>query len=431
MSTDKNSRESGYNSDSQSNPNLQVPVAIPEAADSSEEFIDATPEIVEDNNAPVLVFPPTSDTTEEPGFVSVSNMASIDIPIPLFDGTKNCKTTWEDFRKTLDAIFSINASYSDLQKVTVCRTHLRKTAADFVDNLAEDETTAPLCATWATLKAELEKRFGIQPLNISKAATLGEVKQLNGEGVQEFRIRIETTKNAIDRELTAAVKKSDVYKALKERDIRAQFRAGIREDLKLYLNTNYKHDAPLDTVMAAALELEKIRDADRKNRGSKSVESISGEKMVLNDQQWALLQQMEEFSGSSVNSIKKVTKKKTGTVKKSNNPSSNSSGNQQGAKREPSGSTRSDGSWLCFKCWSYGKHYAYDCQSKQLAPPTNFVLPRAAHRYCTVKKIQIRKIVNLRIRLFKKSPMKMEKSRKARQEATLRPLIAWKRIWKI
>ena len=124
-------------------------------------------------------------------------------------------------------------------------------------------------------------------------------------------------------------------------------------------------------IVQAALEMEKIVDFETKKRKPEKVDALMVDEIEALEQYREQRRQGKNQSESRAGNRNKGAAGATRKKKPGNNEGTPKT-------RTPSGKTKSDGTWLCFKCFDYGKHYSRDCKIKQVTPPMTMEIPRAA-----------------------------------------------------
>ena len=126
--------------------------------------------------------------------------------------------------------------WSGRQTAAFASTCLKGAAATYIHRLQLDPQSGTETEDWTTLKATLKKRFEEKiTANTTYNTTQTLTKMGEGESFETFADRITIAKRLLDKDLSDALRSSDEYGAIFERETINVFLCGIPEDIKTFI----------------------------------------------------------------------------------------------------------------------------------------------------------------------------------------------------
>ena len=300
------------------------------------------------------------------------------------DKNKDKDYTISAFIDHVNKAISLN-KWSDTQAAAYATSYLRGPAATFLKKLTLDPDNADQTNRWSTLHPLLKPRF-LKPTEgaSDSADIMKNLKMKSDESYIDFADRCEVAKRQMDINLEEEHTATPGYKHIYRRDTIAFFLNGIQDKARSFLLDHHR-DKDLEDLAKTAEDY----CANNKEKGVQFMEEISDETSVDQLREihiQALENQLQTWSkGTRAQPFQFTNPRAKATNRGRSGAQSNAPSN--GRPRW----VNSDAAWrqiqnfrgyergriLCFKCWSFGSHYANNCTSspRQRPQELNMVEP--------------------------------------------------------
>ena len=304
------------------------------------------------------------------------------------DLSKDKDYTVENFIDHVNKAANLNG-WTDEQSVAYATSYTRGPAATFIKKLSLDPDQADNVEQWTTLSPLLKDRFMPQLFGATESANI--MKSLvmtKEETFTDFADRCEVAKRKMDLNLSATDKATPGYKAIYKRDTIAFFFNGIPDKARAFLANHHKNK-PLDELATIATEFYGS-NPDKGVKFNAHINQVDTDQSV-EDMRASYIEALDTQLQAWAAGSKSTPFSFTGTRGRGRGRAGAQSNapNTSGRPRWVS----TDAAWkqiqayrgyqagkiLCFRCWSFGDHYANNCNNAPQQRPTalNLVEPPA------------------------------------------------------